>query len=291
MTKPKGMTKALIYNIAGISRQGFYQAKARLAHRRVLDESILWQVRNFRKRDTKTGMRIMYHMLDVEAMGINRFEPLVSSHDLNAIVKKKRIVTTKGIRESVDKNLINGYVLNGINQVLIGDITYYGFKGQWRYIITLKDAYSKKILGLGVFKKMTKENTLSVLLEAIEDRGALNLFGTIHHTDAGGQYKSILYKSTLQQLGMRMSIAGNCLENGIAEQLNYIVKEHGLSIFQANSDSGLKRAIKDIKYFLNHTRPIKALGYRTPFEFEQWIKTLNNEQKPKQKLYDFEVEK
>jgi len=286
MTKPKGMTKASIYNIAEISRQGFYQAKARLDQRRVLDESILSQVRNFRKRDTKTGMRIMNHMLDVEAMGVNRFETLVSSHGLNAFVKKKRIVTTNGVRESIDKNLINGYVLEGINQVIVGDITYYEFKGQWRYIITLKDAYSKKILGLGVFKKMTKENTLSVLLEAIEDRGALNLFGTIHHTDAGGQYKS-----TLKQFGMRMSIAGNYLENGIAEQLNYIVKEHGLSIFQANSNSGLKRAIKDIKYFLNHTRPVEALGYRTPFEFEQWIKTLNKEQKPKQKLYDFEVEK
>jgi predicted subunit of tRNA(5-methylaminomethyl-2-thiouridylate) methyltransferase len=83
----------------------------------------------------------------------------------------------------------------------------------------------------------------------------------------------------------------NCLENGIAEQLNFIIKDHQLPHYKITTISSLKKALVKVKHFLNYIRPIKGLGYRTPNEFEQWVASMKIEERPKQTLYDFSKDK
>lgn len=90
----------------------------------------------------------MYHQLDIQNLGVNKFERILSNNGLSVVIKRKRIVTTTWIYEKSDQNLLNGLMLNDINQVIAGDITYLILKHKTFYVFTLKDRYSKGIVGL-----------------------------------------------------------------------------------------------------------------------------------------------
>ena len=51
--------------------------------------------------------------------------------------------------------------------------------------------------------------------------------------------------------------------------------------------SQFNRLLREIKKLINEERPVAALGYRTPVEFENWVKSVPVEQRPEVKLYDF----
>ncbi|MGB0879405.1 MAG: hypothetical protein ACPGTO_02435 [Polaribacter sp.] len=55
------------------------------------------------------------------------------------------------------------------------------------------------------------------------------------------------------------------------------------------SVSDLNKKLTKIKRLINQERPVEALGYKTPVEFEQWLET--QQIPPKLKLYDFTKEK
>lgn len=229
------------------------------------------------------GSRVIYHQLKINTVGINKFEKIISENGLSVKIKRRRIITTNGFYEPTDKNLINDLVLHGINQVIAGDITYLILKDKTYYIFTLKDMYSKRIIGLYGSDTMLARNAITTLKQAIKLRGK-SIFNCIHHSDAGSQYKSRAYKNVLQKHQLKMSIAENCLQNGMAEQLNGIIKNDYIDT-NIKSVKDLNKQLEKIKRLINEEKPVKELGYKTPVEFEQWLEHRVNA--PKLKLYDF----
>lgn len=248
-----------------------------------MEEVIIAKVREARLSHPRMGSRPMYHYLQIKYIGINKFEKILTKNNLTIKQRKKRIITTQGLHEEIDENLINGAKINNINQVIAGDITYLTIREKTYYIFTLKDMYSKRIVGLYGSERMFSENAQKTLNQAIKTRGSMS--GCIHHTDAGTQYKSNQYKAILKQHNMRMSIAENCLQNGMAEQLNSIIKNEYMLFKEIKNVKDLNKQLAKIKKLINEQRPVKELGYKTPIEFEIWIKT--QEKKPELVLYDF----
>lgn len=248
---------------------------------------MLLKVINARKRHKKMGARVMHSHLHVKEMGINKLEKCISNHGLSVKIKKKYVVTTIGQHDRQDENLINGLVLNNINQVIAGDITYL-ITSKYRYFIfTLKDMYSKRILGLYGSANMFSLNAVKVLQQVKKLRGN-DLSGCIHHSDAGTQYKSTIYKNLLAKYDMKMSIAGDCLENGMAEQLNGVLKNDYLNP-DIKNERDLNKKLQEIQWLINHERPVKALGYQTPVEFEKSLG--KNEDNESLKLFNFKEAK
>ena len=229
------------------------------------------------------GARVLYHRLNIQKLGINKFERIVSSSGLSVVIRKRRIVTTTGIYEKSDQNLINGLMLNNINQVIAGDITYLILRDKTYYIFTLKDMYSKRIVGLYASEYMLAVNAIITLKQVLKLRGN-GIRHCIHHSDAGSQYKSIRYKKLLKSNQMLMSIANNCLENGMSEQLNGILKNDYI-IKDVKNVNQLNTHLNEIKRLINEERPVKDLNYKTPVAFENWITTLDH--KPEIQLYNF----
>ncbi|HAT76929.1 MAG TPA: hypothetical protein DCS19_08795 [Flavobacterium sp.] len=229
------------------------------------------------------GSRTMYYQLKIDYIGINKFEKIVKENGLTIQQKRKRIITTDGFYEKCDTNLINGLTLHYINQVIAGDITYLILKDKTYYIFTLKDMYSKRIIGLYGSDTMMATNAIITLKQAIKLRGK-DINNCIHHSDAGSQYKSIAYKNMLNKNQIKMSIAQNCLENGMAEQLNGVLKNDYI-IKDIKNVTDLNKQLKEIKRLINEEKPVKELNYKTPMEFEKWLQTANNP--PKIELYDF----
>lgn len=235
------------------------------------------------------GSRLLYTVAkisEIGGIGITKFEKILSDLNLTQKVKRKRIRTTIPVKHQYP-NLINGKELYSINMVVVGDITYFDALGQRYYIFTLKDMYSKRVLGLYGSLNMYAECAIEVLKQLFEVRRDEDLVGMIHHTDAGSQYLSIVYKEALRGKKIKISIAKNCLENGAAEQLNGVVKNDYLDNYEIRNVNHLNKVLQEIKQLINEEKPVAVLGYRTPMEFEKYIDGVSKEDRPKVKLYDF----
>lgn len=284
-----GITKEQVYAVSQISRQGFSKREKRSTKITAIKEQIVQKVEQVRVKHKKMGSRPMYYaanISEIPGIGITKFERFMS--DLGMVQKPNRKWnrTTISVKHSYP-NLINSKVITSTNEVVVGDITYYYSGENQYYIFTLKDMYSKRILGLSGSLDMSKESALAALKQMFEVRKGEQIEGMIHHTDAGSQYLSKLYKDELKAKKIKISIAKNCLENGSAEQLNGVVKNDYLCSFEIRNLYHLKKVLNEIKTLINEQRPVAALGYRTPVEFENYINGLSQNLRPKVVLYDF----
>jgi putative transposase len=282
-----------LYKELGITRQAIWQYNRRELGNKVIVNEVIDLVKKQRKKHPKMGSRILFHTItNVEGrelkIGINKFEKIVSEAGLTAGKYKIRSPkTSDGLGRNNYPNLTKGLVLSNINQLVVGDITYYQLEDRFYYIFTLKDVYSQRILGLLPAITMESKNANECLESAITLRGQEQLMGCIHHTDNGSQYNANSYIKRLQENGMQISRADNCQENGSAEQLNHIIKNMYLDEWKINTFKELKKACIELTLILNEHRAIKSLGNVSSIQFETIIKNITEEERPKIKLYDF----
>lgn len=280
-----------LYALLGVSRQAVHQNKKRKAWHDLRSQQVLDQVREIRKNHPVMGCRPLYYKLQDPGIGINTFEQLMVREGLTIPRRKKRIVTTQSTGQHKYKNLTNGLCLNDINQLVVGDITYYQSVEILFYIFCLKDAYSGRIVGLTGDSNMMWDKAMACLGQLIALRGEAALKGMIHHTDGGGQFRSKDYIKKLVDLHVRISQAGNCLENGCAEQCNHVVKNQYLVNEHITNVRELHHAMEKVKRLINDERPVKRLGYLTPVEFEEAIRHIPLEQRTIVQCYDFTANK
>jgi transposase InsO family protein len=282
------------YGYVGISRQGFFQAVSRLESKQLLISQIANLVHDYReKKDRRAGSRSLHANLGIKArfdMGITRFEQLMSDNGLSLAPLRTRVVTTKSSMQSWNyPNLANGLLVNNINQVVVGDLTYVYLEGRRYFLFCLTDIYSARIVGYHIGLNMRAQDAKRALNMWIRLRKRENLQGCIHHTDGGSQYFSELYLSELKRLGVQVSCAENCLMNGYSEQRNGLLKHHLLPTINRSGESELKGELRRIMRVHNYERKQKALGWLSPAAFEEKISTISDT--PKLNLYKFKTKK
>jgi len=280
-----------LYAYCGISRQGFYQAKARLAKEQEMIKELLGQVRTYReKKDRRAGSRSLYYNLDIKSqfdIGITKFEKIIALTGYSLMPLRKRVITTTSCYSSrAYPNLTNGLIIRNINELVAGDLTYLTIGRLRRYLFCLTDVYSGRLVGHCQEEQMRAEEAHCALMMWINLRGMPAIKDhCIHHTDGGSQYFSALYLNTLKLLNLKISVADNCLENGFAEQRNGLIKNHFLSTLDFQSESHFNKSFEKMVYFYNYERKQKRLGWRSPVEFENQLSTMKV--KPEWRLYDF----
>ena len=75
---------------------------------------------------------------------------------------------------------------NGINLVWVADVTYLKLNGQWQYLATVMDQYSRRIVGRSLSSSRTTTLTKAALNYALKKRGYPE--GIVFHTDRGIEY-------------------------------------------------------------------------------------------------------
>lgn len=287
--KERGYSMERLYAYLGVTRQALHQQQKAMLHQTLKEQEILRRVRDFRENHSRMGSRCLYYSLGIKRMGVTKFEELMSRNNLTVPVKRKRIKTTDSKGSKYYPNLINGKILTGINQLIVADITYYHTVNQMLYIFTLKDVYSQRILSLRASDNMKALNALKTLDDFVKVRGSGPFPFLIHHSDNGKQYDATVFKAELAKLEIQISRAGNSLENGSSESLNNIIKNHYLyDHSQIKNVKQLQKALDELKWKLNNEKAIKSLGYRTVVDFERYILSLAESERPVKKLYDFE---
>ncbi len=87
----------------------------------------------------------------------------------------------------------------------VSDITYMCTNEGWVYLATVKDLYSKEIVGYALTKRMTADLVYEALNKAIRYKCPAK--GLIVHSDRGSQYCSHQYCQIIEKQGFTGSMS------------------------------------------------------------------------------------
>ena len=109
------------------------------------------------------------------------------------------------------------FVAEKPNTKWVTDIIYIRFKGQWNYLATVMDLFSRAIVGRVFDGHMTEEIIIRALKMAISRPDIEPEL--IIHSDRGVQYRSVRYQNLIMSIGAvsSMSRRSNCLYNAAME--------------------------------------------------------------------------
>jgi putative transposase len=162
------------------------------------------------------------------------------------------------------------------NQVWVGDITYLPLVGgRWCYLATWRDACSRRVVGWHLAAQMPTELVLHALEQALTLRQPAP--GLIIHADRGSQYTSAACRARIDQAKAVPSFSrpGNPYDNAQAEAGWSTLKTELLP--PGTAFASLEEARLEVAHYLdtyfNLDRRHSALGYRSPHQFEQDLKT------------------
>ncbi|HYK57496.1 MAG TPA: IS3 family transposase, partial [Flavisolibacter sp.] len=258
-------------SLLGYSRQAFYQ-QAQASETQVLEEDLIVQeVLRIRKPQKAVGTRKLLPMLqpflELHNIQIGRdaLFDLLASHRL-LIRKRKRKVpktTFSGHWYRKYPNLIVGMPVLKANKLWVSDITYITLKDEFAYLSLVTDAYSRKIAGYYLSKRLQAEGCVKALKMALKQADSTD--GLIHHSDRGTQYCSTEYVEQLQARGIAISMTQNSepSENAIAERVNGIIKQEFLENSYATFAQA-NQAIKDAVDIYNNERLHSSVDMLTP---------------------------
>jgi len=160
--------------------------------------------------------------------------------------------------------------LTGLDEAWVADLTYIRLGGEFVYLATVMDAFSRRVLGWCLSRTLEAELALTALERALTQRQPAA--GWIHHSDRGVQYACGAYIERLEAAGACVSMAGkgSPLENAQAERLFRTLKEEEVYLQEyqtfEEAEASIGRFLEEV---YNRKRLHSSLGYLPPCEFEE----------------------
>lgn len=155
------------------------------------------------------------------------------------------------------------------NQLWVGDVTYIKLRdGTWRYLCTIMDRHSRKIIGWSLSDTRDGNLTLACLERAVKNRGHHK--GLIFHSDRGVEYLVGRYQERLTRYGISQSMnrVKKMNDNAFMESFYQQFKTERIKRVTLNTVEQLRGVIKEYMHYYNYIRSHSSLGYISPHEFE-----------------------
>src|SRR6185436_19277115 len=192
-----------LYEIAGLSKQALWTYRRRAQQKTTVSEQVIEQMNNIRRHHKGMGCRSMYYAATSPLpVGRDIFEQIGFANGFKLKRKRSMIKTTWSQRVELHPNLIEGKVLDNINQVWQSDIFYLNVEQQHFYGVTIEDVYSRELLSLHLSNSLTAEQVTIAFNQALRTRQGTKVKGCIFHSDRGSQYISTAHKQLLKENGM-----------------------------------------------------------------------------------------
>ncbi|MDT0645012.1 DDE-type integrase/transposase/recombinase, partial [Zunongwangia sp. F363] len=219
-----------LYKSVGISKQAVHSYAKRQA---VFDDQLMQlmeEADELRREHPGCGVEKMYHTLNPDFIGRDRF--VETFMQLGYRLKKKKNYRRTTIAGKVYyPNLIKGKQINGPCVVWQSDITYYKVAGKFYYAVFIIDVYTKKIVGYQVSDHMRATANMKAMKMALKGNDAPQ----IHHSDRGSQYTYKKYIDLLKAHSTAISMALSAQDNAYAERINRTIKEEYLDYWEPGS--------------------------------------------------------
>jgi len=261
----------------GIPRSTYYyKPRADQAKRRE-DMDIKDRLEELALRFPRYGYRRMTAQLNKEGVPVNHKRVLRLMHESDLLCRtKNRFVRTTDSDHPypVYPNIYQQVTITGVDQVWVADITYIRLRSEFVYLAVILDAYSRLIVGWALSRHIDATLTRAALKAAIAERNPS--CGCIHHSDRGVQYAADDYIEILKEHGFTISMSrrGNPYDNAQAESFIKTLKVEEVYVSEYRTFREVKQRIGQfIELIYNRQRLHSALGYLSPVEFEQEIKS------------------
>ena len=172
-------------------------------------------------------------------------------------------------QEYQKRNLLNqNFRASRINEIWVGDITYFKVKDYALYLCVILDLFSRRVVGYRVSRKSSTHLVTSTFRAAFQDRGSPQ--GLTFHSDRGGQYISNTFCLLLQQCGVSQSFSnsGRPYDNAVVETFFATFKKEEAYRRDYSSEADFRKSVDDYIRFYNDVRPHQTLAYKSPVRFE-----------------------
>lgn len=258
----------------GMSRQAFYQARARGAQRDERAQAVVQLVEQQRMRQPRLGTRKLHHVLREPlaqagfALGRDAmFDVLRNARLLVPPRRAYHKTTDSHHRFRRHPNLVKAgpqqLHVTCSEQLWVADITYLPTLGKFVYLSLVTDAHSRKIVGWHVHESLQTEEVAQALKMALRNRQTQQPL--VHHSDRGIQYCSTYYQELHRRHGIRCSMTDgyDCYQNALAERVNGILKTELLLQRPADVHQARRMVAESVQIY-NEERPHLSLKMRTP---------------------------
>jgi len=148
--------------------------------------------------------------------------------------------------------------------------TYIAIATGFVYLAAILDAWSRRVVGYAISRRIDARLALAALRAAIASRDTPA--GCIHHSDRGSQYAAESYRAELEKHGLKGSMGrrGNPYDNAKAESFMKTLKVEEVYLMEYDTfedlTASLPRFIDEVYTADGSTPP---LDYRSPITFEE----------------------
>jgi putative transposase len=270
-----GLSIERMCHLAQVSRAGFYRSlKEQEPQQEEMDlRATIQEI--FLEHRRRYGYRRVTKELRRRGVIVNRkrVQRLMQEDNLLAIQPQAFVSTTNSQHQcEVYLNLAGKMTLSGINQLWVADITYIRLRGEFVYLAVILDAFSRKVVGWELARKLTCALAKTALARAIAARQPAP--GLVHHSDRGVQYGAQEYIDLLvqHQIFPSMSRPANPYDNAACESFMNTLKREEIKAGAYRDLEDLREHLEEfIERYYNGVRLHSALGYQPPAEFEQFL--------------------
>lgn len=279
---------SILCELAGVSRSGYYawlKAAPTREARELQDKADFELILAiYKRRGYAKGARSIYmgllHINPPVVMNIKKIRRLMKKYNLFCPIRKanpyRRMAKALKTSNYADNLLQREFECYGPRYVLLTDITYIPYNGEFAYLSTILDAYTKQVLSYVLSDSLEIDFVKETVENLIRDHGISLHKETLIHSDQGSHYTSATFIQIIEDCDLRRSMSrrGNCWDNSPQESFFGHMKDHILDrVKECTEFQQIKDIVDDYIDYYNNEAYVWELCMLSPNEYYKFVTT------------------